>query len=197
MIAILILLRSLLGSLFKSRARITAENLLLRHQLNIARRHGPKRAHLSNWDRWGLVWVYRIVPDALNAVSLVCACHGHSRPADCCSITLAERLCRTGDRFDPERMSRPHHRHWRTATSPDHAKLYRLLQPSPDSSRAEQGCPLDQTDRAPRGHPSSPRSGWSAPPIWSNLVFGRDRETYHAHAVLVETMRHAVLLINC
>jgi hypothetical protein len=28
-------------------ARITAENLLLRHQLNIARRHGPKRAHLS------------------------------------------------------------------------------------------------------------------------------------------------------
>src|ERR1700732_4223174 len=36
------------------------------------------------------------------------------------------------------------------------------------------------------GHPSSPRSGWSAPPIWSNLVFGRDRETYHAHAVLVE-----------
>jgi Homeodomain-like domain len=71
MIAILILLRSLLGSLFKSRAQITAENLLLRHQLNIARRHGPKRAHLSNWDRWGLVWVYRIVPDALNAVSLV------------------------------------------------------------------------------------------------------------------------------
>src|ERR1700693_1547314 len=71
MIAILTLLRSLLGSLFRSRARITAENLLLRHQLNIARRHGPKRAHLSNWDRWGLVWVYRIVPDALDAVSLV------------------------------------------------------------------------------------------------------------------------------
>src|ERR1700736_3236150 len=71
MIVILILLRSLLGSLFKSRAQITAENLLLRHQLNIARRHGPTRAHLSNWDRWGLVWVYRIVPDALNAVSLV------------------------------------------------------------------------------------------------------------------------------
>ena len=71
MIAILILLRSLLGSLFKSRARITAENILLRHQLNIARRRGPKRARLSNWDRWGLVWVYRIVPDALNAVSLV------------------------------------------------------------------------------------------------------------------------------
>src|SRR5438132_491617 len=71
MIVILRLLRSLLGSLFKSRAQITAENLLLRHQLNIARRHGPKRAHLSSWDRWGLVWVYRIVPDALNAVSLV------------------------------------------------------------------------------------------------------------------------------
>jgi hypothetical protein len=71
MIAILILLRSLLGSFFKARARITVENLLLRHQLNIARRHGPKRAHLSNWDRWGLVWVYRIAPDALNAVSVV------------------------------------------------------------------------------------------------------------------------------
>jgi hypothetical protein len=71
MIAILMLLRSLLGSFFKSRARITAENLLLRHQLNIARRHGPKRARLSNWDRWGLVCVYRIAPDALNAVSLV------------------------------------------------------------------------------------------------------------------------------
>ncbi len=72
MIAILIVLRSLLGSLFKSRARITAENLLLRHQLNFARRYGPKRAQLSNWDRWEIVWVYRIVPDALNAVSLVC-----------------------------------------------------------------------------------------------------------------------------
>src|ERR1700680_2055746 len=71
MIAILILRRSLLGSLFKSRTLITAENLLLRHQLNIARRRGPKRAKLSNWDRWGLVWVYRIAPDALNAVSLV------------------------------------------------------------------------------------------------------------------------------
>src|ERR1700693_4011004 len=71
MIAILLALRSLLGSLFKSRARIAAETLLLRHQLNIARRYGPKRAQLSSWDRWGMVWVYRIVPDALNAVSLV------------------------------------------------------------------------------------------------------------------------------
>src|SRR6266566_3606209 len=43
MIVILILLRSLLGSLFKSRAQITAENLLLRHQLNIAKRHGRER----------------------------------------------------------------------------------------------------------------------------------------------------------
>jgi transposase InsO family protein len=71
MIAILIALWSLLGSLFKSRVRIAAENLLLRHQLNIARRCGPRRAQLSNWDRWGMVWVYRIVPDALNTVSLV------------------------------------------------------------------------------------------------------------------------------
>ena len=71
MIAILMLFRSLLGSLFKSSAQITAENLLLRHQLNIARRYGPRRARLSNWDRWGLVLVYRMVPNALNAVSLV------------------------------------------------------------------------------------------------------------------------------
>jgi hypothetical protein len=42
MIGFLILLRSALGSLFKSKARLAAEVLVLRQQINVLRRHAPK-----------------------------------------------------------------------------------------------------------------------------------------------------------
>ena len=42
-------------SLFRGRARLEAENAVLRHQLNILRRSAPRRLPLSNVDRGLLV----------------------------------------------------------------------------------------------------------------------------------------------
>jgi transposase InsO family protein len=71
MIDFLILLRSALGSLFKSKARLGAEVLVLRQQINVLRRHAPKRPALTNLDRLLLVWLYRLVPATLHALALV------------------------------------------------------------------------------------------------------------------------------
>jgi hypothetical protein len=44
-----------IANLFKSRRRLEAENLLLRHQLNLAMRRVPARLRLRGADRsWGL-----------------------------------------------------------------------------------------------------------------------------------------------
>src|ERR1039457_5085979 len=51
-----------LSSLLKSRRRLQAENLVLRHQVNILRRRPPGRTRLSNPDRLVFVWLYRLCP---------------------------------------------------------------------------------------------------------------------------------------
>jgi hypothetical protein len=43
--------------LTKSRRRLEAEILLLRHQLNILRRKAPRRTRLTNADRLAFVWL--------------------------------------------------------------------------------------------------------------------------------------------
>jgi hypothetical protein len=48
--------------LFKSRRRLEAENLFLRHQLSIALRHAPPRLRLRSSDRALLVWMTRLRP---------------------------------------------------------------------------------------------------------------------------------------
>ena len=48
----LILLRSALTSLFRSRARLEAEILVLRQQINALRRKSPKRSVFRTFDRW-------------------------------------------------------------------------------------------------------------------------------------------------
>jgi hypothetical protein len=60
-----------LTSLVKSRRRLEAENLVLRHQLNILRRHASRRLRLSNADRLAFVWLYRLYPAALDAVAII------------------------------------------------------------------------------------------------------------------------------
>ncbi len=45
---------------FKSRARLEAEKLVLRQQLNVVPRKLPKRVRLTNSDRVLLVWLYRL-----------------------------------------------------------------------------------------------------------------------------------------
>ena len=53
------LICSVLASLFKSRAKLAAENLILRQQINVLRRRLPKRPHLNNTDRFLFVWADR------------------------------------------------------------------------------------------------------------------------------------------
>jgi hypothetical protein len=62
---------SVLVLLFQSRASLGAEILILRHQLNIQRRHLPKRLTLSAMDRLIFVGLSRLAPSTLNALTIV------------------------------------------------------------------------------------------------------------------------------
>jgi hypothetical protein len=57
--------------LFKSRCRLEAENLFLRHQLSIALRRAPPRLRLRGSDRALLVWMTRLWPSLLGAAQVV------------------------------------------------------------------------------------------------------------------------------
>jgi hypothetical protein len=57
--------------LFKSRCRLEAENLFLRHQLNIALRRAPPRLRLRGSDRTLLIWMARLWPDLAGTVQVV------------------------------------------------------------------------------------------------------------------------------
>ena len=57
--------------LFRSRASLEAEILVLRHQLNVLRRKSPKRLVFSNFDRLVFASLYRIVPRIVNALVIV------------------------------------------------------------------------------------------------------------------------------
>jgi transposase InsO family protein len=54
----------------KSRARLEAENLVLRQQLSILIRKLPKRLRLTNSDRLLLVWLYRLFPSILSVIRI-------------------------------------------------------------------------------------------------------------------------------
>jgi hypothetical protein len=57
MLAILRLLTTFAANLFRSRRQLEVENPFLRHQLNIALRHAPRRLRLNGSDRAVLVWL--------------------------------------------------------------------------------------------------------------------------------------------
>src|SRR5271165_3619467 len=65
------LLWSLLIGLFRSRASLEAENLVLRQQLIVLRRTAPKRLRFSAFDRLLLVGLYRLFPDVRDALAVV------------------------------------------------------------------------------------------------------------------------------
>jgi hypothetical protein len=70
-----------LCDLFKSRRRLQAENLFLRHQLNIALRALPRR-RLRGSDRALLVWMARVCPGLLDLAQVVKAAN-NSAVASC------------------------------------------------------------------------------------------------------------------
>jgi hypothetical protein len=71
MIALLSLFVHILVSPLRMQARLEAEIVFLRHQLNVLRRRTPARPMLTAADRLLFVWLYRFVPDLLNAAVVV------------------------------------------------------------------------------------------------------------------------------
>jgi hypothetical protein len=65
------LILGVLASLFRSRAKLEAENLVLRQQINVLRRRMPKQPDLNNTDRLLLVWLYHWFPSILGAIAIV------------------------------------------------------------------------------------------------------------------------------
>ena len=57
--------------LFRSRASLEAENLTLRHQLNVLLRKSPKRFAFCNFDRLVFATLYRIAPRIVDALAIV------------------------------------------------------------------------------------------------------------------------------
>ncbi|HXQ03950.1 MAG TPA: hypothetical protein VN831_04240 [Bradyrhizobium sp.] len=70
MIDFLMLLACVLTRLFRSRARLEAEILVLRHQLNILQRKSTERAAFKSIDRLVFAGLYRLVPGVLDALKL-------------------------------------------------------------------------------------------------------------------------------
>lgn len=58
-------------SCFQSHESLKAENVVLRHQLNILRRKVLKRPKLSGSDRMLFVWLYRLFPGIADAITIV------------------------------------------------------------------------------------------------------------------------------
>src|SRR5258705_8072545 len=65
------LIWSALVGLFRLRVSLVAEILVLRHQINIQRRHSPKRQTFSTADRLILAGLYRLVPTIINGLAIV------------------------------------------------------------------------------------------------------------------------------
>jgi putative transposase len=56
---------------FNTRAQREAEIVLLRHQLNVLRRRVPSKPKLALADRLLFVWLYRLFPSVLRAVTII------------------------------------------------------------------------------------------------------------------------------
>jgi transposase InsO family protein len=57
--------------LFRSRAALEAEILVLRHQLNVLQRKSPKRVALSSIDRLVFVGLYSLAPGVMDALKII------------------------------------------------------------------------------------------------------------------------------
>ncbi len=71
MFALLLKVLLVARSRHKSRARLAAENIVLRRQVIVFSRKAPSRVRLWNIDRVIFVWLYRCFPAILNAIIVV------------------------------------------------------------------------------------------------------------------------------
>ena len=71
MVAVLSAVVSIFAFRFRGRASLELELVALRHQVTVLRRQRPGRPQLSSLDRLLWVWLYRIWPQAIDAMVLV------------------------------------------------------------------------------------------------------------------------------
>src|SRR2546427_4802218 len=71
MIALLWFFLTLFASAFKSKSRLEAENVALRHQLIVLQRRVSGRVQLTNGDRLFLVMLYRWFPSILKVITII------------------------------------------------------------------------------------------------------------------------------
>src|SRR6202521_2461799 len=71
MIGLLCFVLAVLASPFKSKMRLEAENMVLRHQLIVLQRKLRGRVQLTNSDRWFLVQLYRWFPSILKVLTII------------------------------------------------------------------------------------------------------------------------------
>jgi hypothetical protein len=74
MFAIAFLFVRVLCDCFKSRRRLEAEILVLRHQLNVLQLRTPRRLCLTWIDRALFVWLYRGFPRIFDAITILRPC---------------------------------------------------------------------------------------------------------------------------
>jgi len=65
------LIWSIVAGLFRSRAALHAEILVLRHQLNVLRRRSPKRLAFTNIDRLVFAGLFGLAPNVLDALKIL------------------------------------------------------------------------------------------------------------------------------
>src|SRR5260370_23617595 len=71
MIRLLCFVLAVWASPFKSKIRLAAENMALRHQLIVLRRKLRGRVQLANSDRWFFVQLYRWFPSILKVLTII------------------------------------------------------------------------------------------------------------------------------
>src|SRR6266702_4088387 len=71
MIGLLCFVLAALASPFKSKMRLEAENVVLRHQLIVLRRRLRGRVRLTNNDRWFFIQLYRWFPSILQVLTII------------------------------------------------------------------------------------------------------------------------------
>jgi transposase InsO family protein len=71
MVALFCFLLTLFASPFKSKARLEAENAVLRHQLAVMQRKVRGRIQFTNGDRLFLIQLYRWVPSVWKAITII------------------------------------------------------------------------------------------------------------------------------
>ena len=65
------LLLAFIRDCFRSREELKAEIVILRHQLNVLQRKFPKKPRLSGTDRALFVWLYRLFPRVIGAITII------------------------------------------------------------------------------------------------------------------------------